>query len=225
MKKVIIILAIIVVFTIGALVLINTNILEDIDKQADNDNNSVMIEQNQEKTETSGFSKTKTGKFYSQFTNGKMYMEYEMEYDGEKTKVTSATSGQKIYSKSSNDQAESISIIDGNTLYMIDHKSKMVIKITVDESSGTINNGILDENDVNMEQLKTGTRNIGGKSYETEEWTVDGATSIMCFEEDDLAYIVSEYEGEEIVVKILKASNIVDDKLFEIPSNYKVTEM
>ena len=228
MKKVISILVIIILLGIGLFTLTGcgNNNEENTEKQVESSNNPTTAEQNEERTDLSGYLGTKTGKFYSQFKNDKMYMEYEMEYEGQKTKVVSATNGQKIYSESSiNDEVAGASIIDGNTIYTIDHSSKMVIKMSTNTSSNTVATTVLEESDVDMEHLKTGTRTIDGKSYDTEEWTVDGTKAIMCFDGDDLAYMVSEYEGEEMIMKVIKASNTVDDKLFEIPANYQLIEM
>ena len=55
--------------------------------------------------------------------------------------------------------------------------------------------------------------------------TADGAASIMCFDGDDLAYMIGAFEGEEMVMKIIEVSDSVDDSLFEIPADYTVMEM
>lgn len=227
MKKVISILTIIV-FLIGGLFILTgcgNNNEENTEKQVEN-NNPTSSQEQEENTELSGYLGTKTGKFYNQFTNEKMYMEYEMDYEGQKTKVISATNGQKIYSENIvNGQSAGTSIIDGNIMYTIDHNSKMVIKMTNNTTANTIATTIIEENDVDMANLKTGTRTIDGKTYDTEELTVEGTTAIMCFDGNNLAYMVSEYEGEEMIIKVVKTSNTVDDKLFEIPSDYQVIEM
>jgi len=228
MKKSISIVTVIMFLIIGLFILTGcgNNDEENTEKQVENSNNPTSSQQQEENTELSGYLGTKTGKFYNQFTNGKMYMEYEMDYEGQKTKVISATNGQKIYSESIvNGQSAGTSIIDGNTMYTIDHNSKMVIKMTNKATANTIATTIIEENDVDMANLKTGTRTIDGKTYDTEEFTVEGTTAIMCFDGNNLAYMVSEYEGEEMIIKVVKTSNTVDDKLFEIPSDYEKLEI
>ncbi|MBQ2888026.1 MAG: hypothetical protein IJE29_03770 [Firmicutes bacterium] len=174
----------------------------------------------------SGFLATKTGKFYNQFADGRMYMEYETEIDGQKMTVISATDGNKTYSESKLDGVSmGVSIIDGEDMYTIDHAGKMVIKMSLGTTTQTIAGAVLDEADVDMGDYKTGTREIAGQTYDTEEWIVEGAASIMCFDGDELAYIIGAFEGEEIIMKIIKASDSVDAGLFEIPADYAVMEM
>ncbi len=175
--------------------------------------------------ELEGYLATKTGKFYSQFA-GKMYMEYEMEMEGQKLTMITATSGDKSYSETIiGGVSTGVSIMDGETMYVIDHASKMVIKMGLQADAQTIAGTIVEESDVDMGELKEGTRKIDGKTYETEEWIIDGGASIMCFDGDDLVYMIGAFEGEEAVMKIIEASDKVDEKLFEIPDNYQMMEM
>ena len=173
-----------------------------------------------------GFLGTKTGRFYSRFADGRMYMEYEMEMEGQVMSMISATNGEKNYSETRmGGAAVSASVMDGETMYVIDHASKMVIKMGLQADAQTIAGTVLEESDVDMGDLKTGTREIDGKTYDTEEWIVDGAASIMCFDGDDLAYMIGAFEGEEMVMKIVEATDKVDDSLFEIPTDYALMEM
>ena len=175
--------------------------------------------------ELEGYLATKTGKFYSQFA-GKMYMEYEMEMEGQKLTMITATSGDKSYSETViGGVSTGVSIMDGETMYVIDHASKMVIKMGLQADAQTIAGTIVEESDVDMGELKKGTRKIDGKTYETEEWIIDGGASIMCFDGDDLVYMIGAFEGEEAVMKIIEASDKVDEKLFEIPDDYQMMEM
>ena len=175
--------------------------------------------------ELEGWLATKTGKFYSQFAD-KMYMKYEVEMDGVTMTMISATSGGRTYSETIMDGVSTgVSIMDGETMYVIDHASKMVMKMGLQADAQTIAGTIIEESDVDMGELKTGTRDIDGKTYDTEEWTIEGAASIMCFDGDDLVYMIGAFDGEEIVMKIVEASDKADDKLFEIPEDYQVMEM
>ena len=175
--------------------------------------------------ELEGYLATKTGKFYSQFAD-KMYMEYEMEMEGQKLTMITATSGDKSYSETIiGGVSTGVSIMDGETMYVIDHASKMVIKMGLQADAQTIAGTIVEESDVDMGELKEGTRKIDGKTYETEEWIIDGGASIMCFDGDDLVYMIGAFEGEEAVMKIIEANDKVDEKLFEIPDDYQMMEM
>jgi len=119
----------------------------------------------------------------------------------------------------------SASIMDGETMYSIDHAGKMVIKMSLGANEHMIGSSVIGESDVDMGDLKTGTRDIDGRTYDTEEWIVEGAASIMCFDGDELAYIIGALESEEIVLKVIRASKDVDDSLFEIPSDYTLMEL
>ncbi len=199
-----------------------TNVPDDKTK----DDSDADTQQDGGTTDLSGYPGTKTGKFYSRFADGRMYMEYEMEMEGQKISVISATNGEKTYSESKIDGVSmGVSIMDGEDMYTIDHTSKMVIKMSLGADAQTIAGMVIEESDVDMGDLKTGTREIDGKTYDTEEWIVEGASSIMCFDGDALAYMIGAFEGEEMVMKVIEVSNKVDDSLFEIPEDYTVMEM
>ena len=184
------------------------------------------IQQGGDPIDLSGYLNTKTGKFYSQFADGRMYMEYEMEMEGQVMSMISATSGDKTYSETKMGGASmGVSIMIGEDMYTIDHASKMVIKMGLQADAQTIAGTVLEESDVDMGDLKAGTREIDGKTYDTEEWIVEGTASIMCFDGDELAYMIGAFEGEEMIMKIVEVSDKVDDSLFEIPADYTMMEM
>lgn len=176
--------------------------------------------------ELSGWLATKTGRFYSQFTDGRMYMEYETQESGTTVTVISATNGEKIYSESKMDgQSMGVSIIDGQDMYLIDHNSKVIIKTPIQATGQEVLALMLEEEDVDPADLVTGTREVEGKTYDTEEWIVEGGKSVLCFDGDQLAYIIAEYEGMESMMKVNKVSAQVDDSLFELPEGYQMMSM
>ena len=173
-----------------------------------------------------GFLGTKTGRFYSRFADGRMYMEYEMEMEGQAISVISASNGERTYSETKMDGASlGVNIMVGEDMYTIDHASKMVIKMSLQANAQTIASAVLEESDVDMGGFKTGTREIDSKTYDTEELIVEGASTIYCFDGDDLVYIISSFEGQEAVMKIVEATDKVDDSLFEIPADYTMMEL
>ena len=197
--------------------------------QPDNNDNVVAdpdTQQDDEPIDLSGFLGTKTGKFYSQFADGRMYMEYEMEMEGQIMSVISATNGNKTYSETKmGGISVGASIMDGADMYTIDHAGKMVIKMSLQADAQTIAGEVLEESDVDMGGFKIGTREIDGKTYDTEELLVEGGASIFCFDGDDLAYIIGAFDGQEVVMKVVEVSDKVDDSLFEIPEDYTLMEM
>ena len=173
-----------------------------------------------------GFLGTKTGRFYSRFADGRMYMEYEMEMEGQVMSVISASNGDRTYSETKMGGASlGVNIMVGEEMYTIDHASKMVIKMSLGASAQNIAGAVLEESDVDMGTFTTGTKEIDGKTYDTEELIVEGASAIYCFDGDDLAYIISSFEGQEAVMKIVEATDKVDDSLFEIPEDYTLMEL
>ena len=183
-------------------------------------------QQGGESVDLSSFLGTRVGKFYSRFADGRMYMEYEMEMEGQVMSMISATNGDKTYSETKMDGAAvSASVMDGETMYVIDHAGKMVIKMGLQADAQTVAGAVLEESDVDMGTFTTGTKEIDGKTYDTEELIVEGGAAIYCFDGDDLAYIISAFEGEEIVMKVVEVSDKVDESLFEIPTDYALMEM
>ena len=182
----------------------------------------------EDSADLSGYLGTKTGKFYSRFADGKMYMKYEMDMEGQIIQVISATDGEKVYSESIlGGVSAGVTVMEGDTIYVIDHNSKMVMKMSnaLTEDVQNIAGTIVEESDVNMEEYAIGTRTIEGKTYDTEEWTIEGVSTIMCFDGDDLKYMISAMDGMETVIKVAEVSDKVDDKLFAIPSDYQMMEL
>lgn len=167
---------------------------------------------------------TKTGKFYSQFLDGEIYMEYESELDGAWESITMAMKDGKIYLNTEMQGEEVSFILKSGESYIIQHSAKIAMKMDVETDSFGFDEAIIREKDVNMGNIKKGTYEIDGKTYETEYWEeVDGTSEIICFEGDTPVYIINNAgESSETIVKIIKMTNKVDDKLFEIPEGYTI---
>ncbi len=176
--------------------------------------------------QVSDFVGTKTGKFYSVFTSGAIKMDYELVIDGQLTRMVTATKGDKAYMENYlNGEATGCSVIDGKDMYVIEHSSKLIIKMALKNDLMTVASKVITENDVDMTQLEKGSRTIDGKKYDTESWVMDGDKVTMCFDGNKLAYIISDPGTGEAVIKILDYSADVDDSLFNIPSGYTVLDM
>lgn len=224
MKKVLSVLMIVILLSSCLFVLTGCT-GKDEENLAQQENNEQEVVQVDEE-ELDGFLGTKTGKFYSKFNAGKMYMEYEMEVEGQKMSVVTATNGKKIYSETKTAGVAATTIMEEGVLYTIDHTSKMIIKMKNNmPDTNTLASTIIEESSVDMNNFVKGTREIDGKTYETEEMDIDGTKGIMCFEGDDLKYMISSVDGEEYMMKIVEVSDKVDDKLFEFPTGYQVFEM
>ncbi len=199
---------------------------EDAQQQEENNNEAVEQQQEeQQEVELSPWLKTKTGQFYSQFTDGKMYMKYETEYDGITMQMVNATHGDKTFSETFMDgQSTGTSLMIGNEMYAIDHANKMIVKMSLEATGQEMVDVMMEEGDVDPANVVNGTYTIDGKTYETEEWIMEDAKTILCFDGKDLAYIVGVFESEEMILKVLEVSDKVDDSLFELPEGYQVME-
>lgn len=187
-------------------------------------NNNEAVEQ-QQQVELSPWMKTKTGQFYSQFADGKMYMKYETEYEGMVMQMETATSGDKSFSETFVDgQSTGTSLIIGTDMYAIDHASKMIVKMSLENNTQQMVDVMLDESDFDAESMVSGTYTVDGKTYETEELIMEDGKTILCFDGKDLAYMVGIYGEDEMILKVLEVSDKVDDSLFELPEGYQVME-
>lgn len=176
-----------------------------------------------EPLDLSDYMHTRTGRFYSRYQGGKMYMKYEMDYDGTAYTVVSATSGSKTYTETVTDGVSSRAIMDGEYLYAIDDANKSVYKMSLKMADPqTMMDTLLEEGDVDIANLQTGTRTIDGKTYDTETWEMEGMSSTLCFDGEELAYIIGQFEDVESVMRVVECSDKVDDSLFELPAGYEV---
>ena len=175
----------------------------------------------------SGWLGTKTGRFYSRFATGAMTMTYEIEMEGQVMTMTTMSDGSgKTYTETAvGGTVLSASLMEGETMYVIDHSSKMVIKMALQADAETIAGEVLGEGDLDMGSFKTGSREVDGKTYDTEEWLMEGVTAVYCFDGDDLIYMISALDGIESVMKIVEASDKVDSAKFTIPADYTLMEM
>ncbi|MBQ2697971.1 MAG: hypothetical protein IJF59_04770 [Clostridia bacterium] len=154
-------------------------------------------------------------------------MTYEIEMEGQVMTMTTMSDGSgKTYTETAvGGTVLSASLMEGETMYVIDHSSKMVIKMALQADAETIAGEVLGEGDLDMGSFKTGSREVDGKTYDTEEWLMEGATAVYCFDGDDLVYMISALDGIESVMKIVEASDKVDSAKFTIPADYTLMEM
>ena len=68
----------------------------------------------------------------------------------------------------------------------------------------------------------SGTTEYNGKSYDYEEFTVEGETVQYLFDGADLKIIKANVMGTESVVEIISLEKGADAKLFEIPEDYQM---
>ena len=175
------------------------------------------------------FKDTKTGKYFSQFEGDKLYM--DMEVRSAETGVMSmviATDGEKSYVNTTivgMGNTEMISTKD--TLYMLDRQNKIAYQSAVqsDAEATTSSATVIKEDDVDMSDYTVGTYTIDDTTYDTEEWVIDGANCIVCFDGDDVVYMITSDGQVEVFMKFNEISTEVDESLFELPSGFEVVNL
>lgn len=167
---------------------------------------------------------TKTMACFNEFVSGGAYtMEMKAEYQGVTTTMTSAVKDGMLYSKSEMDGMTSIMIMKDDVQYMLDPSTKTCLKMSVLKENAV---EMFAEEAANYETaVNTGTEEIDGKTYDYEEFDVEGTSVKYCFDGNDLKYILTSMEGEEYIVEVLSMKSGADKALFEVPDDYNVMEM
>lgn len=172
---------------------------------------------------------TKTGKYFSQFEGKEIYMDIEVR--SAETGVMSmiiATDGEKSYVNTNIvGMGNSEMISTKETLYMLDRQNKVVYESAVqsDAEATTSSATLIKEDDVDMSDYTVGTYTIDSTTYETEEWVIDGANCIVCFDGDDVVYMITTDGQVEVFMKFNSISTEVDASLFEIPDGFQIVNM
>lgn len=189
-----------------------------------------VVEDDAEVSDTGlSYKDTKTGKYFSQFEGKELYM--DMEVRSAETGVMSmiiATDGENSYVNSTivgMGSSEMISTKD--TLYMLDRQNKIAYQSAVqsDAEATTSSTTVIKEDDVDMTDYKVGTYTIDNTTYDTEEWVIDGANCIVCFDGDDVVYMITTDGQVEVFMKFNSISTEVDASLFEIPDGFQIVNM
>lgn len=178
------------------------------------------VEQQQE--ENLPEASTKTLAYFQKFLSGGEYtMEMKTAVQGVEVITKSAFKGDMMYSEGDMDGIKSVMVMRDGYQYVIDHSSKMVIKTQVVDN-GAVMDMFSDEAANYETAVSSGTTEYNGKTYDYEEFTVEGETVQYLFDGDDLKIIKATVEGSESIVEIISLEKGADEKLFEIPQDYRV---
>lgn len=170
-------------------------------------------------------SSTKTlGYFNDYLIDGEYTMETQMEVEGISTAGFYAVKGDMLYSESEMDGVTSMMISKDGSQYVLDPATKTCIKMSMDMAD--MSEMFAEEAEKYETALNTGTIDIGGVTYEYEEFAVEEETTAKyCYDGDELKYIVTTMDGEEYTMQILSMEKGADSSLFEIPEGYTVLEL
>ena len=73
--------------------------------------------------------------------------------------------------------------------------------------------------------VNTGKTDYNGKTYDYEEFMVEGESVQYLFEGDDLKVIKATVDGTASFIEVVSFKKGVDKSLFEVPVGYSVMEM
>ena len=183
-------------------------------------NNQVENQEEQQQEEIPAAS-TKTLAYFQKFLSGGEYtMEMKTTAEGMEMTMKSAYKGDMIYSESEYAGQKSIMVMKDGYQYIIDHSSKTVMKMQVVDN-GAVMDMFSDEAANYETAVSSGETEYSGKSYDYEEFTVEGETVQYLFDGADLKIIKANVMGTESIVEIISLEKGADAKLFEIPEDYQ----
>ncbi len=167
---------------------------------------------------------TKTLAYFQAFLSGGEYtMEMKTTAEGMEMTMKSAYKGDMIYSESEYSGQKSIMVMKDGFQYIIDHGSKMVMKMQVVDN-GAVMDMFADEAANYETAIASGTTEYNGKTYTYEEFTVMDETVQYLFDGKDLKIMKANVMGTESVVEIISLEKGADSKLFEIPEDYQLIQ-
>ena len=185
-------------------------------------NNQVENQEEQQQEEKLPEASTKTLAYFQKFLSGGEYtMEMKTTAEGMEMTMKSAYKGDMIYSESEYAGQKSIMIMKDGYQYIIDHSSKTVMKMQVVDNSAVMD--MFADEAANYETaVASGETEYNGKSYDYEEFTVEGETVQYLFDGNDLKIMKANVMGTESIVEIISLEKGADAKLFEIPEDYQM---
>ena len=184
-------------------------------------NNQVENQEEQQQEEIPAAS-TKTLAYFQKFLSGGEYtMEMKTTAEGMEMTMKSAYKGDMIYSESEYAGQKSIMVMKDGYQYIIDHSSKTVMKMQVVDNEAVMD--MFSDEAANYETAAaSGETEYNGKTYDYEEFTVEGETVQYLFDGNDLKIMKANVMGTESVVEIISLEKGADAKLFEIPEDYQM---
>ena len=184
-------------------------------------NNQVENQEEQQQEEIPAAS-TKTLAYFQKFLSGGEYtMEMKTTAEGMEMTMKSAYKGDMIYSESEYAGQKSIMVMKDGYQYIIDHSSKTVMKMQVVDN-GAVMDMFADEAANYETAVASGKTEYNGKTYDYEEFTVEGETVQYLFDGNDLKIMKANVMGTESIVEIISLEKGADAKLFEIPEDYQM---
>ncbi len=181
-----------------------------------------QVENQEQQQEEIPAASTKTLAYFQKFLSGGEYtMEMKTAAEGMEMTMKSAYKGDMIYPESEYAGQKSNMVMKDGYQYIIDHSSKTVMKMQVVDN-GAVMDMFADEAANYETAVASGETEYNGKSYDYEEFTVEGETVRYLFDGNDLKIMKANVMGTESIVEIISLEKGADAKLFEIPEDYQM---
>ncbi len=183
-------------------------------------NNQVENQEEQQQEEIPEAS-TKTLAYFQKFLSGGEYtIEMKTTAEGMEMTMKSVYKDEMIYSESEYAGQKSIMVMKDGFQYIIDHSTKTVMKMQVVDN-GAVMDMFADEAANYETAAASGEAEHNGKSYDYEEFTVEGETVQYLFDGADLKFMKVNVMETESIVEIISLEKGADASLFEIPEDYQ----
>ncbi len=167
-------------------------------------------------------------------SDGKFYMDATINgaSNGQTLKntpmVVAVDNGNKIYTSTKVSGISIVILSDGKSSYMLYPMTKTAIKISDVEDDNVVNDFTTDD----LTLTNTGSETFNGQKCQYESYYSDGVTSTFYFYNNTLAGIVMQSDEMDktssdytnLVIIVNELTNEVDDSLFTVPSDYKITD-
>lgn len=179
--------------------------------------------------ETEVMTNSKTYNFtVNLYSKDKFFIEQEYVNDSMTTKMY--VDGDKLSIITENEDSSSIMIMDEEFMYMLMPEEMTAMMWPIDpemEDEDEEEYGITeDDPEIYNTYLNTGSEMIDGKSYEYEEYSVDGQGIKYYFENDTLKYMrtFSIEDDMEYLIKIIDYGTDFSDSVFDVPEGYTIID-
>lgn len=172
--------------------------------------------------------------FKDMFSNESYIMIFEGKIDmgegAERIIMTIASKEDNIYMDVKSENSHATIMYKDDVTYVISNDQKMYM--TKEGKDKTVFNDMTlmtkeDLEEIKNKEYETGKESIDEVEYEYEEYknSEEDIIERYYFKGDELKYIKSiDKDGKEEIMKVIKISSEVEEKIFEIPSEYKKME-
>ncbi len=159
--------------------------------------------------------------FADMFIGGKYMMKFRSQFNAEGVtstfEATQWVSGNKVaIIGQQGGQNIKIIIRDGKA-YLVDDTTKMIFEMPSPQEAEAMAFDAQGE----FTYEGSGRETFGGRTLPFNQYKIDGGTMRMYVDGGKLVGIKTTVEGTENIIEILDFSNTVDEKVFELPSDYQ----